>query len=474
MKIFLAHASEQDEIARSIEIALRGEGHSVFFARSVLASGETYNHHIREAIARSDLFVFLVSPEAVEKGRYTLTELEFAEKKWQRPSGSVLPVMVKATELTSIPPFLKAVTILNPQGNIPAAVVAAVGWLSTPWWSRLLRRWAAVLMLVAALAMSTAVWWGYQQWIIAKEISGLLEEGELQRESGNYSAAWDLYAGARSLAPRNSAVAHAQERAAMDWLDNIRVIEGKDSFTSIVEKVQGVLSRCAISNEAARASDCLAHMGWGDFLRTREGLGGLNPVQHYQHALKVDPENVYAHAMWGHHLLTSSYDRVASDSALTEANAHFTKAVASGRKLEYVRHLQIAALSWFHEPGREEELIRLANDIRTSKEATTYPDTHSLWDVYWTIYFARLINRHDVEQFLSALPPADQLATFDWLFPESKVPHDKRDLYLIMLATLQERAGMHSRALATYREVHIGPGSAQAVVKEAIGRLSKE
>ena len=470
MKVFLSHASEQDEIAKSIEIALRAEGHYVFLAQSVLPSGESYNNQIRDAIAHSDLFLFLISPQAVDKGRYTLTELELAEKKWPRPSGFILPVMVTLTELSAIPPFLKAVTILEPQGNVPAAVASAVAWLAKPWWRRLMRQSAAVLVLVALIGTGAALWWGYQHWVTSREVSALLEEGGLQQQAGNYSAAWDVHTRARSLAPHNSDAAHAQERVAMDWLENIRVTSGKETFTSIVEKVQPVLSRCAISNEPRRAGDCLAHMGWGDYLRSREGVGGLDPMQHYQRALKVDPENVYAHAMGGFQLLTAG----SSTSTLTEAKAYFDKALASGRDPEYVRRLQINALAGLHDSERDTELVRLANDIRTSKETMTYPDRRSLWNPYWNVYFTRLIYRRDIEQFLSALPGADHLATFRWLFPENKVPQDKRDLYLIMLATLQERAGDHSRALATYREVRIhGPGSAQEAVKQGIERLSK-
>ena len=79
VNVFLSYASEQKDVARSIEIALRGEGHSVFLDRSALEAGETYNDQIREAIAASDLFVFLITPEALAAGRYTLTELELAD-----------------------------------------------------------------------------------------------------------------------------------------------------------------------------------------------------------------------------------------------------------------------------------------------------------------------------------------------------------------------------------------------------------
>lgn len=111
MNVFLSHASEQAGIAERIEVALRSDGHSVFLSRTSLPAGESYNDHIREAISGCDLFVFLVSPEAVAKGRYTITELEFARRRWSNPSNHVLPVVVTATDLTSVPAYLRAVTL---------------------------------------------------------------------------------------------------------------------------------------------------------------------------------------------------------------------------------------------------------------------------------------------------------------------------------------------------------------------------
>src|SRR5262245_50949659 len=145
MKVFISHASEQAEMARSIEIALRGEGHSVFLDRSSLSPGDTYNDHIRDAIARCDLFIFLISPEAIAQGRYTLTELEFVEQKWPHPSGGVLPVVVSPTDLASVPAYLKGVTLLEPKGNLPAAVAMAVSRTGRSWYRRLARRQAALL-----------------------------------------------------------------------------------------------------------------------------------------------------------------------------------------------------------------------------------------------------------------------------------------------------------------------------------------
>src|SRR5262245_7720695 len=126
VNVFLSYASEQKDVARSIEVALRGEGYTVFLDRSVLEPGETYNDQIRQAIAASALFVFLITPEALAAGRYTLTELELAERQWPSPSGHVLPIMVLPTPIATIPPYLKGVTIFEPRGNVPADVAAAV------------------------------------------------------------------------------------------------------------------------------------------------------------------------------------------------------------------------------------------------------------------------------------------------------------------------------------------------------------
>jgi hypothetical protein len=476
MKVFLSYASEQAEIARAIEIALRGEGHVVFLDRSSLVSGETYNDRIREALAGSDLFVFLISPEAVAKGRYTLTELEFAEERWPHPGRRVLPVIVSPTALAAIPVYLRSVTILDPAGNVPAAVAATVARLGTPWWRRLVRQRAAALLLVAALAIGIGGWWSYRHWLSEKQVGELLATARLQGESGNRAAAWDTAARAAALAPRRRDVALAQERAAMDWLDHARVTSGKGTFTAIVDKVHPVLARCAVSSEARRAADCLAHLGWGDFLRAREGAGGLDPVGQYRRAAALDPDNVYANAMWGFEILRSG-------GPLAEANAHFARARASGRQQAFARSLQIAGLIWRSGSEAEDEIIRVANDMRMNNEVMPVDSTGtSQAGRLWNVYYRRLLNRRDMDSFLSAVSGPDHLDTFRWLFPEAAVPADKRDLYLFMRATLEERAGDRDRALATYRELRNALARAGALsyggplpegTVKAIERLSK-
>lgn len=126
MKIFISYANEHRSVADSITIKLRGEGHTVFFDKDELPPATSYDSPIRAAITDCDLFIFLISPESIAKNSYALTEMGFAREKWKSPVGHVLPVIVSETKMEDVPPFLSAVSILTPQGNIDAEVLAAV------------------------------------------------------------------------------------------------------------------------------------------------------------------------------------------------------------------------------------------------------------------------------------------------------------------------------------------------------------
>ena len=469
MKIFLSYASEQSDLAKEIVLALRAENHTVFFDRSFLVSGEPYNAEIRKAIEASRVFVFLISPDSVTKGRYTLTELEFAEHKWPKPWGYVLPVMVMSTPKADIPPYLRAGTILQPLGNIPATVAAAVHPMPRPVWLRLLHQYRRQLLVLLSLVIfgAGAAWW-YQ------EVHAALDGAKIQQDTGHYEEAWNLFEQARSLAPYSSKVHENEAKLAMAWLENARYTEGKGSFLAIIDKVLPALSRCSVSPDKIHAADCLAHMGWGDFLKSREGQGGLKPEQFYQRALDLDPENAYAHALWGFHILESH-------GSLDDAKEHFERALATGKERPYVRRMQIAALLYYQDELLENEAIRIVNDMRLNGESLP-PDARDYsvrWSKLWNVYYSRILNGTEQQSFLFALLPSDHLATFQWLFPEDIVPEGKRDLYRFFLGSFQELAGNYAGALATFSGVKKSLGKENLggrlpdKTAEAIKRLSK-
>jgi len=126
MKIFLSYASEDKDAAERIYLGLEKANHQVFFDRTDLPAGSDFDSRIRDAIGESELFIFLISPDSVAKFSYALTELKIAREKWRNPVGRVLPVMIRETGYDLIPNYLKAITVLEPEGNVSAEVAARV------------------------------------------------------------------------------------------------------------------------------------------------------------------------------------------------------------------------------------------------------------------------------------------------------------------------------------------------------------
>ena len=146
MKIFLSYASQDSEPAKSIYLALRDQGHKVFFDRADLPAGEEYHNRIRAAIQAAHLFIFLISPNAVDAGSYTLTELNITENTKIK----LLPVMLSKVDVDKLPALLKAVTFLETDGDLPAAVALEVHRIAA------LLRWRRIKYLIAA-AVTAAV-----------------------------------------------------------------------------------------------------------------------------------------------------------------------------------------------------------------------------------------------------------------------------------------------------------------------------
>jgi hypothetical protein len=130
MNIFLSHAHEQAELADMLAIALRQEGHRVFLDTDALEVGEGFHAAIRREIQACDLFVFLVSSASLEAGGYALTEMGVARERWPNPAGHVLPVVLGELSFERIPPYLKAVTVLQSKGDPVAETLSRVAALA--------------------------------------------------------------------------------------------------------------------------------------------------------------------------------------------------------------------------------------------------------------------------------------------------------------------------------------------------------
>jgi TIR domain len=180
MRIFVSYASEQRELAQRIALALTGSGFDVFFDREQLAPAGEFNLAIRNAIHASDLFLFVASREALEAGAYTLTELGIAERRWPHPAERVMTLRADTTPLGALPPYLSAVTVLDPAGDRVAETVdAVVRWRDRR--RRLWLTWAAGVLTTLAIVAAGAVW---QPWTPEPEIGSDGEPTDADLDGG--------------------------------------------------------------------------------------------------------------------------------------------------------------------------------------------------------------------------------------------------------------------------------------------------
>jgi tetratricopeptide (TPR) repeat protein len=415
--------------------------------------------------------LFLISPESVAPGSYALAELNLAKARWRHPGGHVLPVRVAPTPLEAIPAYLRAITLLDPQGDVVAETVAAVAAVRPP--ARRGRMFALLAGVALMVALAVA---GYMQWQkrVAAEAhaTALTTAAQQLCEAGDHALAWQRYDEAFARYPDRKPLHLARKVCGMRWLREIRVRVGKETFTDIVNRVLPVLAEGATAAGGQHLADLYAHMGWADYLRNREGAGRLDPEAHYRKALAVEPANIYAHAMWGHYI-------IARKPLTEEGKQHFAAAVAGGRERGFVRTLQFAALVEYGSFEGQLEALRVAGEMRRNGEAMDQARRDHLWRA---VYASRLYMgdwRVQRPRFMAAFSDPEGPATFRWLYPEDQVSERNRDQWKFLLASLEQAAGEREAALARYEalradlELRRASGTLLLASTEAIKQLQR-
>src|SRR5262249_7957244 len=148
-----------------------------------------------------------------------------------------------------------------------------------------------------------------------------------------------------------------------------------------------------------------------------------------------------------------------------EAKRHFFAALETGRERDYLRYLEVSALLqtytniWIEDLERQKEVLRVVNAMRAGNEARPKGwGPGSFKSKVWAIYHFGFTADDARAQLLAALAPADQLATFRWLFPDDDLSvADRGDYarfeYLFVLAHVEEYGADHAAALASYRRL---------------------
>jgi hypothetical protein len=450
MKLFLSYPSGQRVLAERLTLALEAEGHEVFIDRADLKAGEAFHQTLREAILGADAMVFLVTPEAVASGSYALAELNIAQQRWRRPSGHVLPVMVADTPIAALPSYLSAVTVLQLRGEAVAEIVAAVARLTPPRSPHHLRIAAiAAMVLVTIVAVGILVARHNQQ---SKAEQARLEAQ--QRDLAQAAAARELCdSGGHALAMVQldelvagrqppAQVLDEREDCAMRWLREMRATVGKTTFAEQVAKALPALLQGLPKASGPRAADLRSHIGWGEYLRGREGAAGADPVAYWRRALADDASNVYANAMWARQMLNRG-------GSFDEAKALFAKAEASTRDRPFVRALQFGGtLGGDIETARYAVVV--ADQMRRGGEAIGQHHRDGLWS---GALGSPLMHADARATLFMALPPAQLLETFDWLYPDAEVNNERRMLWRFVRATLLANHGDRAAARAGFESL---------------------
>jgi hypothetical protein len=210
----------------------------------------------------------------------------------------------------------------------------------------------------------------------------------------------------------------------------VRSIEGQSTFGAQVDVIQPVLLDGIATASPPRAATLRAHLGWGEYLRSRDGTLAADPTPQYRAALEADPGNVHAHAMWGHWLM-SSHTRDHS-----AARMHFEQALKSDVDRAWVRQLQWGAATW--SGNTRGYALEVLNQMRSANETLSERQRRWLWN---EVYGSGLNGKESRDRLLAALPASQWLPLFLWVYPSAPEGEGAQWIWRFWKAACQLHAG---------------------------------
>jgi hypothetical protein len=311
-------------------------------------------------------------------------------------------------------------------------------------------------------------------WKTGRQSHALLASAQRQEQLGEYSAAMDTLAEILKANPGDTKALHTRLDVAMAWIENMRtprhdLDEVAPQARVIFDRLTPVLEGGLGTSNEYRAADVVAHLGWLNLLKWRiTGQAGIIE-SHLREALQMEPENVFANAMFGEWVLLTH-------GSLEEAKTHFTTALKSGKAKTFVRACQLEGMIYDDDPGVRAELIRVANQMRKDNDPISDGDRGRIHS-----YFSTTIGTDaELREVVSAAPPDEVWATYDWVSPPSVQASDFENLERRFIqANIDEVSGKRGEALQIYRSLDqelkqrkdSGPRISQRV-RDAVQRLS--
>ena len=294
------------------------------------------------------------------------------------------------------------------------------------------------------------------------QIAELEKVAASEEDQAAYEAAWSNLIKAQQLAEAGGAISKligrqdrdtAQvdrllENLAMKWMEDVRLKPGQ-KFAEVVDRIEPVLQQGAADATGSRKADLLAHLGWGAFLRQRDGFYGNDPERLYKKALAEDPHNPYALANSAFFALWTSADNMAA------AEKQFDAALAvAGAARPYVRRIQFAALQ-NHIPASgscEIGYLRQVNAMRQQGEPVDDHVKQQLYSLYESLFWDN--DPAEIKDWFAAVPPAEQVKMFQALYMAPGFGGDE-NAKRAYLALLEEAAGQDADAKLIFADLRV-------------------
>ncbi len=472
MNIFVSHPLALRDLALRLQHALTAKGHAVTTDRARLAAGRPLQEAVNDAIATTDVFVFVLSPQSVAADSYTLAELAQAQQRWPDPKGRVITFVAQATPEADIPTYLRASQRIEAGRNCLKAVVEAAQRLDR----RQLRvRWRPVAVGALCAGLIGASTWAASALLqqrsdgamaikrVAAAQRVLVDCQERQTHADSFSALEAMVADN----PTHGDVHTALQDCAMSWLrDGHALLDGRSALPQVLGRIAPVLQQALRAQPVPqRQADLQAHLGWTQVMLWRDGHRvPRDPAEDFRAALAADPANPFAHAMMAQWLM-------AQEVAQTEVAAqHLDQAIASGRQLAFVRRLQLA--TWAVHPQHAHRALLALNAMRQRGEPQDRP-THAL---VWDALYAHAHKDEARHRLVSHLSPEDAIKTFLWFKPRDARTNSVAEMdpaWRLTHGLLLSHAGRSREAKADLAVLHAEVRTSQGVgaFSRAVDRL---
>ena len=327
---------------------------------------------------------------------------------------------------------------------------------------------AAVLSLFLTLNQFTGLIQKFR--IHHADFTQTMMVGDQQMQREEYQQAFESFKHAVELDPIDHNAQRQETQAGMMWLENAH--SAQMSFKNTADAIQPVLERALTGANGEYAGDLAAHIGWANFLRLREGdPGNLAIESSYKQALTLDPGNAYAHAMLGHWILWNQGDR-------NEAREHFSAAIATGKRREYVRMMQLAAL--LNDHSLDDELLLVADQMRRSGEPLSQDARQRVFE---ELFLLDLHDKAALAGYVTAVGTDELAADYDYLGQGNNSdtdPEQRKWRKEYLLGFQAEAKGDKKQALARYQALlaelkltqKAHPGrTMDAMVEQAVKRV---